>query len=358
MVNRNVIFAMACAFVAVPFTAQAQANRMVPTNEVVLTGYGTVGYLLDTQGENANRFTASISPVFLFQFQDRVLFEAEFEFSLQEGITETGLEYAQLDYIVNDNIVLVAGKFLAPFGVFSERLHPTWINKFASSPPIFGHHVAAFGVAPLMPILADVGVMARGAFTPGNFQVGINVYVTQGPIAEGTDPIPEVEFPASSSDNNVNKMVGGRIDVGLLPTGQISFSYLNGDYDDVGVLDFTAWNIAGEYRINGVEFRGEVVQTRQEIEIFTGFPTFVRSGFYAQAAYRIRRWEPVLRWTQIFDSKLDGVSQDGTGAKQIGLGLDYWIGPSIAVMGAYEINTENGVELDNDRFLVHVAFGF
>jgi hypothetical protein len=46
------------------------------------------------------------------------------------------------------------------------------------------------------------------------------------------------------------------------------------------------------------------------------------------------------------------------GAWQAGLGLDYWFNPSIAVMGAYEINREDGPELDNDRFVVHVAFGF
>lgn len=32
----------------------------------------------------------------LFQISDRFLFEAELEFELEEGITETGLEYAQI----------------------------------------------------------------------------------------------------------------------------------------------------------------------------------------------------------------------------------------------------------------------
>ena len=79
MAKLNIFSIVAIAFLAVPLAATAQGNRIVPTNEVVITGYGTVGYTLDTQGENANRFTSSVSPVFLFQFQDRVLFEAEFE---------------------------------------------------------------------------------------------------------------------------------------------------------------------------------------------------------------------------------------------------------------------------------------
>ena len=46
------------------------------------------------------------------------------------------------------------------------------------------------------------------------------------------------------------------------------------------------------------------------------------------------------------------------GAWQAGFGLDYWFGPSVAVMGGYEINRESGVEIDNDRIIIHFAFGF
>jgi hypothetical protein len=42
----------------------------------------------------------------------------------------------------------------------------------------------------------------------------------------------------------------------------------------------------------------------------------------------------------------------------MGVGLDYWFAPSIALMAAYEINREQGIELDNDRFIIHFAFGF
>lgn len=344
--------------VMVPTAAMAQ-SRIIPSNEVVLTGYGTVGYRFDTQGENANRFFSSVSPVFLFQFQDRVLFETELEFELNEGITETGLEYAVIDFIASNNLVLAAGKFLLPFGIFGERLHPTWINKFATPPPIYGHGSTGLGAAPLMAVLSDVGVMARGAFTPGRFQIGLNGYVTQGPSGEDNGgALVDVELPASSDDNNINKMMGGRVDIALPPRAQLSFSVLNGDYDDNGVLDFTAWNIAGEVRFNGLEIRGEVLQTRQEFETQTAFPTQVRTGLYAQVARRFGPWETVLRWTQLFNDEIDGVTTEGSGAKQLGIGLDYWINPSIAIMGAYELNSENGVTLQNDRLITHIAFGF
>ncbi len=345
---------------------EAGSERVIPTNAFVATGYGTVGYAAETQGENVNAFTASFQPIFLYQFQDRILFEAELEFELTEGVTETGLEYAQLDYVATDNVTFSAGKFLVPFGVFGERLHPTWINKFPSSPPIYGHHVAQFGVEPLMPILSDIGVMARATATPGPWQLSLNAYVTQGPALEGEhgDPLaeedfeaPEIAFPASSSDNNTGKMPGLRIDIALPPWFEVSGSWVNADYDDEGVLDFTGWNAAAEIRYDGLEVRGEYLQVRQEVETETGFPTLRRHGFYTQASYRFGPWEPVLRWTQVFDDRLDGETV-AEAARQAAFGLDYWLTPSVALMAGYEVNDESGVELDNDRFLVHIAFGF
>jgi hypothetical protein len=350
-----------------PRDDQPTAGRIVPTNSFLVTGYGTVGYAARPQGDKENQFTASFSPILLFQFQDRILFEAEFEFELTEGVTETGLEYAQLDYVATDNLTLSAGKFLVPFGVFGERIHPTWINKFPSSPPIYGHHVAQFGVEPLMPILSDIGVMGRATVAPGPWQLSLNAYITQGPALEGEleEPgegeedfhAPEFAFPASSSDNNTGKMPGFRVDIALPPWFEVNGSFLNGDYDEEGVLDFTGWNIAGEVRYKGFEARGEYLQVRQEIETLEGFPILRRHGFYGQASYRIGPWEPVFRWTQVLDDKLDGVVV-GDGARQFGFGLDYWFSPSVALMAGFELNDEEGPEIDNNRILVHVAFGY
>jgi hypothetical protein len=347
--------------VSASLRAQEPETRIVPTTNTVLTGYGTAGYVYRTKGDNQNEFTASVNPIFLFQFQDRILFEAEFEFELEGGVTETGLEYAQVDWIVSDNLVLVGGKFLLPHGVFGERIHPSWINKFPTSPPIYGHHVSEFGVEPLLPVLSDLGAMGRATVRPGNWNVAFNLYATNGPQGEEGEEgeVPEIEFPASSSDNNTDKMVGGRLDVVLPPWAELNISAFSGDYDENSVLDFTSWNVAAEARHASFELRGEYLQTQQEIETLEGFPSLKRQGFYAQLAYRWRNWEPVLRWTQIFDDKLDGqLVEEGEGAWQAGIGLDYWFSPSIAIMAGYEINREDGVEIDNDRLVAHVAYGF
>ncbi|MFV1985981.1 MAG: hypothetical protein ACC682_01760 [Gemmatimonadota bacterium] len=376
--NERIALSILLAFLAGASGLRAQdpeeegrgsAERVVPTNFFVISGYGTVGYFTRTQGERINAFTASFAPVFLFQFQDRILFEAELEFEIEDGVTQTGLEYASLDYVASDNITLVAGKFLVPFGVFGERIHPSWINKFPSSPPIYGHESTGFGASPLMPVLADVGVMGRATMTPGPWQVSVNGYVTQGPALEVHDEeeegdpdgdgfeAPGFGFPASSSDNNVGKMPGMRLDIALPPWFEVNGSFFNGDYDEQGVLDVTGWNLAAEFRHRRFEVRGEYMQIRQEVEQFAGFQTLRRSGFYTQASYRTGRWEPVLRWTQIFDDQLEGAVTN-RGAWQAGFALDYWVAPSVAVMAGYELNRESGIELDNDRLIVHLAFGY
>lgn len=142
-----------------------------------------------------------------------------------------------------------------------------------------------------------------------------------------------------------------------LGMAEINLSFFNADYDENDVLDLTGWNVAGEYRYDRLSVRGEYIQLRQEFETLEGFPTIRRHGLYAQAAYRVGNWEPVFRWTSLFDSTIDGVVEE-QGAYQVGIGLDYWISPSAAVMAGYEINREQGEELGNDRLVLHFAFGF
>ncbi len=350
-----------------PDTQDEQA--VLPSTAFVVTGYGTFAWTASSEEAGGNFFAANFNPIFLFQVEKRFLFEAELEFELEDGATEVGLEYAQVDFIATDFLMFVGGKFLLPFNVFGERLHPTWINKFPTPPPIYGHHSTGLGAEPLLPILSDIGLMARAVGTPGRWQLGGSAYVAQGPAHEEhgeeeghEDPaeeeeFPEVGFPASASDNNQNKALGLRLDIALPPWMEIDFSVLSGDYDEEGLLAFTAYGVAAETRVSGVEVRGEFIQTRQEVLTSEGVPDLVRNGFYAQAAYRWWNLEPVLRWTQIFDSELDGEKEED-GARQMGFGLDYWFSASIAIKAAYELNRESGHELDNDRFIFQAAVGF
>ena len=86
-----------------------------------------------------------VAPIVLFPVGSRLLIEFEFElkgaFDDSDGQWnreyETAVEYLQVDVIVNRYLTVVAGRVLTPFGVFNERLHPSWIKKLQLNPLIF-----------------------------------------------------------------------------------------------------------------------------------------------------------------------------------------------------------------------------
>lgn len=403
------------ALLLVPASLHAQASwlRDVPRGrtQFLVAGYGTAGWEATTTGETDNTFFGSVSPVLLFQFGERFLYEGELEFEIEAGATRTGLEYAQIDFLLNDHTVLVGGKFLLPFGVFGERLHPTWINKFPTNPPIFGH--GAMAVTPLLPILADFGVMVRGSWQWGpRAALTASLFVTQGPRIEAHEegeeggeghaglfppaadvltseaqehaPLPEFQFGEAGEDNNTDKMVGARVAWVVAPAFELDASLLTGAFDDAGKERLTGWNVAAEYRRGATELRGEILGLRYDVEaphdeeeppVAAAAPlgvaadvagtqeeeelvTATTAGYYVQAARRVGPWEPVLRWTQMLDVEADGF-EPRKGYTQIGLGLNYWFAPHITLMAGYEINrASGGGAAIPDRFVVHWSFGF
>ncbi len=137
-----------CGLLAAPLVGQNQSG-------FVIAGYGSTTYEGVTQGVYRNDFSASVSPVLLYSKGTDILFEAELEFGLTGDATSTTLEYAQIDYLGFENVQFIAGKFLLPFGVFGERIHPTWINKLPTMPIVFGH--AHGGVAGGRPVADPIG---------------------------------------------------------------------------------------------------------------------------------------------------------------------------------------------------------
>jgi len=103
-----------------------------------------------------------ISPVLLaplgnnFVFESRAAFEADFQRRNGSsgdftGAVHKSLEYAEVDYIGNRYVTITAGRFLAPFNIFNERLYPNWIRNTQTDPLIF-----PIGTG------SDNGVMLRG----------------------------------------------------------------------------------------------------------------------------------------------------------------------------------------------------
>ena len=384
-----------------PGDASDDAEQFFPRHGYLLTGYGAAGYTtVFAEGDNQpNNFSAILAPVMLFQISDRFLFESEFEFELEEGVTETQLEYAQVDLSLTNNLTLVAGKFLLPFVNFSERYHPTWINRFITMPAVYGgHHGQTGPTEALLPVLSDVGAQLRGSFPVGRFGfITAAAFVSQGPrtereheeeeeqhgeeeetpggaeaaasttavsLSEGEDheavSAPELVHGTTFTDNNEDKMLGGSVGFGLAPYFEVNVSGMTGAYDPAGDLRFSALGAHVEARHKNLMIHGELIRTIQEVpedDVLEGDDTVSRAGYWIQTSYRWNRWEPLVRWSQLFDGGLGDETLFEAG-RQLALGLDYWIEPSLFIKAEYTINIEDGPDVDNNRLALQIAFGF
>lgn len=109
----------------------------------ILTGYA--GFTANfNPGSKSLEPTAT--PIILVPFGEKWLveaegeFENEFEYEDGEWMKTYGkeLEYLQLDFLANRYVTVVGGRFLTPFGIYNERLHPGWIKNLQQPPMIVG----------------------------------------------------------------------------------------------------------------------------------------------------------------------------------------------------------------------------
>ena len=358
------------AVIAVLTLAAAQPTDAQNRSIFLVGGYGTTTYEAAATKAFPNDFRASVSPVILYTMGRDVIFETELEFGLSGAATTTTLEYAQIDYLGFEKVQIIAGKFLVPFGIFGERLHPTWINKLPSAPVLFGHAHGGVAESGLLPIMSDAGLMVRWAQPVGSTaMLDFSGYVTQGPrlapaqeddhAGDEHDPTepdddhaPPVAFGTSFTDNNTNKMVGARLGIVKGSSFEAYVSGFHSMYDEDNFLDYTGGALSVEWRRAGFELRGEAVVTSQEFVVDATFQELERSGYYAQISRRFGSIEPVVRWGDLADGTV-GDETANEGHHEIALGLDYWLRPTIPVKAAWEFHQGR-----DDRIYLQWAYGF
>jgi len=364
-----------------------------PTSKLFISGYGAAGY---TDSENGDgTFGVQFTPIFHYQVSDRLHLTAEVEFNLRGSEADIGLEYGEIDFLVNDFLTVTAGKFLLPFNTFSERTHPPWINKLPSLPPIYGAHGGGGGI---IPVLSDTGLELHGGvrlpWLLGGEEPRLNYafYVTNGPRSEpasasderfdrlagflegagailaaddlltalgiGPDSGTDLEFGENFRDNNSNKTLGGRVGVLPIPSLEVGGSFMGGRFDDGNDLDFRMYGFDLAYKIGPFDLRGEYINLSFDRE------TVGREridGFYGQASVKLRdalrdldlpsgglvdRTEIVVRYGEVSD----GVDYD-----ELTPGVVYWIRPSVPLKLAYAIRSGNR---SDDELQLQLAFGF
>jgi len=342
------------------------------TTKPLVTGWADLGFH-DRKGENST-FSGSFNPILLWKLSDRLFFESEAEFEFEDNETELNLEYANLSYIANDYVTVKAGRFLAPFGTFADRLHPGWINKLPDSPLALGEG----GISPW----AELGLQASGGFPAGPTKFNYAVYISNGPRLNTGEDEPEragsLEFDNFPDINN-NKAAGTRI--GFLPIPELELGY-SFQYAKVGQgVDASAYLHAVDLnyvrscpQLKGVvDVKGQWVWSDvSDVTYDTGSGPFTfnnrRDGGYAQIAYRpslvknsfLQKLEGVCRWDTI-NNPGGAPAETGFDEDRWTFGLNYWLGSSTVVKAAYQFGNRRtpGEGRENvNAILFQAAMGF
>lgn len=365
-----------------------------PSSKLFVSGYGAASYV--ERASDQSSFGMQFVPIIHYQVNERLRLSGELEFDLRDDHSEVELEYAQVDFLLNDYVTLTMGKFLLPFNAFSERGHPSWVNKLPSMPPIYGGH----GGGGIVPVLSDTGFEVRGGFrlpwsiSEQGSRLNYAFYVTNGPRLEPHDEtgekfealaefleaeaaIPaaddlldamgveehedEIEFGGNFRDNNHNKALGGRIGFLPIPSLEIGASLLGGRYDDGDDLRFTLQGVDAAWRRGAFGLRGELLSLGFDLDDGT---TERQNGFYVEASYALRDLAyrmglssqgPIARTGFVVRY---GEVEDGEDFRETALGLNYWISPSVPLKIAYVFRDEKDNEIRNNRFELQLAYGF
>lgn len=345
--------------------------------KVLITGYGFAGFT--AREREPSTFSAGVSPILLWRPSDRILFEAELELELEGTDTGVNLEYADLSYVLADELTIRAGRFLVPFGTFADRLHAKWINKLPDNPLAFDEEG---GLAPF----SVLGIEARGAAGIAGTKLTYAFYLANSLRLVTDDPAEAGNLAGDKFADDVRrKTVGGRIGFYPMPELEVGYSVLFGrvgpsgtSFSDVDAflqaVDLTyvreADVIQGTVTVLGQWAWSRVDRATYDPTgaLLFGPLTFEnrRQGGYLQVAYRpskmdwewIRNFECIVRYDLVNNPAAAPTNVD---VRRWTLGLDYWITPALVVKAAYEWEERKNPAGPNERvnaFLAQFALGF
>jgi hypothetical protein len=348
-----------------PSTFGGLLNSYWGQHRFLLLGGGATTFAYD-RNTNENTFAAALLPVILWRLSDRIFFQGHLEVTLPaSGGADVELEYAEFNAFLNKYLEVGVGKFLLPFGDFISDVHPPWLDRFVTHPIPYREDVG------MLPFDA-LGVQARGAVQWGALgqDVDYTAWVNNGPSFDV--PLPGSAIDSTNVQTNTHgKSFGARLRFYPFPVDsslgrlELGVSTYDGKWQDG--LWFTSWGVDTSYLRGNLEVRGEYIETHRQLPEPQNADN--RNGWYIQAGYQltglnianvinpfVHRLEPVVRYSGenqhgviMGEPMAPNVGMNGSPSlmvphpREVALGLDYWIAPSIVWKLEYDIELpENG----------------
>jgi len=295
---------------------------------------------------------------------------AQISFQSADDQTETDVDFAFIDWKVNDRLTVRAGQAKNPFGLYSEYLGIGTLYPFNDVPQsIYG------GTAIGNEFYRGFGGAGR-AFATRKWEMDYDFF-GGGLLNDELNPAERIStaFQAGQStaaieneSEEIHQAFGGRLTlarpddgfrIGI--NGNTGISPDKGRHTVVGAFvayDSARWLLHSEF---GHSFEA-------------GFIHF--SGAYLEAGYKLNRhWQPVFRydWAREGLVSLVAIPDSYKSHREVGGGLNYWITPKAVVKGSYhhvtgnllavprgdlDLTTLNDVPKTTDLGTIGVAFVF
>jgi hypothetical protein len=393
---------------AYTFESSTGGGKSVYAKPFVSAPKTTVGGYMDFQFRTFNSNTAGngvsntfdqqrFVPFFYSDITDRLKVAAELEIehgirekSLNEdaGGIEISLEFAHLDYLINEKLNFRGGILLLPVGKFN-LLHDSPLNDLTDRPLVNQFIIPT--------TLSETGAGFYGTFYPTRLsKLDYELYVTQGFNGYKNDGTPVITSDAGLKDarqrvgsnddgldNNPGKAVVSRVAFSPILGIEIGGSGYFGSYDPASKRPLSIWAVDWTFQRGPFELIGEsswvyVQDNNRTLDggfalDSNGRPLPRRmDGFYVQGNYHflpefLRRWAPtyfteastftaVVRWDDINTNS----EFSDTARQRLTLGLNFRPVEDTVFKLDYQFNYEDGKNnrIKNDGVVLSLATYF
>jgi hypothetical protein len=340
--------------------------RYLGTHQFTLAGDAAASFIYN-RATNVNTFNLQFQPTLLYRLNDWFLFEGSIAASLPVGSSASlSLPVATAQIFLNDYLEINAGIFDQPFGDWYEDQSPVWVNRLVTAPLLYG----AEAIVPP----TDLGLQLRGSMQWGELgqDVDYTAWIANGPSFDSTLPTPVVGQTLNSQNNigiNTNgRALGARFRIYPFPLDanlgrlELGASTYNGKWQDS--FWFNSCGLHFAYLNHDLQARGEFVETYRQMPPGSGQDN--RQGWYLQLGYFLRgvpttgityfddvihRLEPVVRYSGVNQRAIvtneitttPSLGFNGSPsiftphAREVALGLNYWIAPSIVWQTEFDL---------------------
>ena len=221
---------------------------------------------------------------------------------------EINVEWAYLEYSLNNSMMLRGGSFLTPIGIYNE-IHDATATYNSIRIPWGIYRADKIGGFAMFPKFGTGINFLGNHSSDGDLEINYSVYILNGENTVKND---------AEKDDNSNKAAGGQLMLSPISGLIIGGSYFTGK-KGMAEDDHSVWISTLDYTTNQINIRAEYA--------YSGLNDTTETGWYSELSYRIKRVTPYMRYGTL-DPDTDQTEDKWT---EFVYGVNYEIQPHFIV---------------------------